>query len=65
MHVVSDACQIKDLDHRQAGYRVTLHVSDACQIKDLDHWDGIYGLACGCFRCLSDQRLRPPEGKWM
>ena len=35
--VVSDACQIKDLDHdtdeRERGQKV----SDACQIKDLDH----------------------------
>ena len=34
---VSDACQIKDLDHLSGSWRTFLGVSDACQIKDLDH----------------------------
>ena len=35
--IVSDACQIKDLDHRP-DYQINVSiVSDACQIKDLDH----------------------------
>ena len=34
---VSDACQIKDLDHDGSGGTVNTSVSDACQIKDLDH----------------------------
>ena len=34
---VSDACQIKDLDHDDDGPDVAPSVSDACQIKDLDH----------------------------
>ena len=34
---VSDACQIKDLDHRPITLVVGEVVSDACQIKDLDH----------------------------
>ena len=57
---VSDACQIKDLDHDRGDRRPRCCVSDACQIKDLDH-HVIVGdsLAIG-FRCLSDQRLRPP-----
>ena len=35
--VVSDACQIKDLDHIHAVSETQIFVSDACQIKDLDH----------------------------
>ena len=35
--VVSDACQIKDLDHHSPSNRTRYGVSDACQIKDLDH----------------------------
>ena len=35
--IVSDACQIKDLDHIVGRGRVSVAVSDACQIKDLDH----------------------------
>ena len=38
---VSDACQIKDLDHRRIQPRQRSNVSDACQIKDLDHRDGM------------------------
>ena len=34
---VSDACQIKDLDHVHGGADSAPDVSDACQIKDLDH----------------------------
>ena len=34
---VSDACQIKDLDHVINLAHNVLLVSDACQIKDLDH----------------------------
>ena len=34
---VSDACQIKDLDHFRRDDLVRKKVSDACQIKDLDH----------------------------
>ena len=34
---VSDACQIKDLDHAKRAKTCTVSVSDACQIKDLDH----------------------------
>ena len=34
---VSDACQIKDLDHRGIRAQGRFLVSDACQIKDLDH----------------------------
>ena len=34
---VSDACQIKDLDHTVLVTRRVVTVSDACQIKDLDH----------------------------
>ena len=34
---VSDACQIKDLDHFLHQHLEVLFVSDACQIKDLDH----------------------------
>ena len=34
---VSDACQIKDLDHEAERVYPTRYVSDACQIKDLDH----------------------------
>ena len=34
---VSDACQIKDLDHHVAKLDREMAVSDACQIKDLDH----------------------------
>ena len=34
---VSDACQIKDLDHPAARPAPHCIVSDACQIKDLDH----------------------------
>ena len=34
---VSDACQIKDLDHLDAKNSSSNWVSDACQIKDLDH----------------------------
>ena len=34
---VSDACQIKDLDHRLLDCMRRRGVSDACQIKDLDH----------------------------
>ena len=37
--VVSDACQIKDLDHGYGGDWPSPAVSDACQIKDLDHHD--------------------------
>ena len=35
--VVSDACQIKDLDHERFHPESEERVSDACQIKDLDH----------------------------
>ena len=34
---VSDACQIKDLDHLAVDSMEDVVVSDACQIKDLDH----------------------------
>ena len=34
---VSDACQIKDLDHVVTALCGASGVSDACQIKDLDH----------------------------
>ena len=34
---VSDACQIKDLDHLFSRQVCRNWVSDACQIKDLDH----------------------------
>ena len=34
---VSDACQIKDLDHPSRFRVAMVAVSDACQIKDLDH----------------------------
>ena len=34
---VSDACQIKDLDHIHDQSLSNNGVSDACQIKDLDH----------------------------
>ena len=40
---VSDACQIKDLDHRSEKIQWTGQVSDACQIKDLDH--DVFGQA--------------------
>ena len=36
--VVSDACQIKDLDHGLADEVDERVVSNACQIKDLDHY---------------------------
>ena len=39
--IVSDACQIKDLDHRKFLRLIISVVSDACQIKDLDHLAGI------------------------
>ncbi len=35
---VSDACQIKDLDHTAYNAYKNANVSDACQIKDLDHF---------------------------
>ena len=35
--MVSDACQIKDLDHPKTHEDANKNVSDACQIKDLDH----------------------------
>ena len=35
--LVSDACQINDLDHLSPGARYVPSVSDACQINDLDH----------------------------
>ena len=35
---VSDACQIKDLDHSDICSAVAVGVSDVCQIKDLDHY---------------------------
>ena len=35
--LVSDACQIKDLDHHGVHRIADIAVSDACQIKDLDH----------------------------
>ena len=35
--VVSDACQINDLDHRVWPFDAGVDVSDACQINDLDH----------------------------
>ena len=38
MGMVSDACQIKDLDHRRGIAIIDIGVSDACQIKDLDHF---------------------------
>ena len=57
--MVSDACQIKDLDHLNVSPDCTTYVSDACQIKDLDHiGTPLVRLGTG-FRCLSDQRLRP------
>ena len=49
-YVVSDACQIKDLDHSMfVDYRVD-DVSDACQIKDLDHCD----VTCATWFGVSD-----------
>ena len=35
--MVSDTCQINDLDHSSSGQRWTVSVSDTCQINDLDH----------------------------
>ena len=40
---VSDACQIKDLDHAARAHHHVQPVSDACQIKDLDHGFGQVG----------------------
>ena len=57
---VSDACQIKDLDHPVETPSAQSEVSDACQIKDLDHLGLFMSALMMCFRCLSDQRLRPP-----
>ena len=35
--MVSDACQINDLDHTIVVSNSCVAVSDACQINDLDH----------------------------
>ena len=35
--IVSEACQINDLDHRARPANNFTHVSEACQINDLDH----------------------------
>ena len=37
MPVVSDTCQINDLDHEGRAVAVACGVSDTCQINDLDH----------------------------
>ena len=37
MQVVSEACQINDLDHRRIILFKIIIVSEACQINDLDH----------------------------
>ena len=37
MPIVSEACQINDLDHGVQGVADRLDVSEACQINDLDH----------------------------
>ena len=36
-YLVSEACQINDLDHDDEVCAVTYTVSEACQINDLDH----------------------------
>ena len=38
--LVSEACQINDLDHRSASTTPGRRVSEACQINDLDHQFG-------------------------
>ena len=35
--MVSEACQINDLDHFDIAFILVAHVSEACQINDLDH----------------------------
>ena len=40
--IVSDACQINDLDHPCGGHRIEDLVSDACQINDLDHPSSVF-----------------------
>ena len=35
--IVSEACQINDLDHTVSNTLYLNHVSEACQINDLDH----------------------------
>ena len=47
---VSDACQIKDLDHNKVAEAIYLRVSDACQIKDLPHG--------GCVGAVGDVGFR-------
>ena len=37
--IVSEACQINDLDHTHASNKAEISVSEACQINDLDHLD--------------------------
>ena len=37
MSLVSEACQINDLDHTVITIIGNLTVSEACQINDLDH----------------------------
>ena len=36
-NLVSEACQINDLDHAIGGSGLEQLVSEACQINDLDH----------------------------
>ena len=36
--LVSEACQINDLDHRGIMQKGVTIVSEACQINDLDHF---------------------------
>ena len=35
--IVSEACQINDLDHFERPQEARSQVSEACQINDLDH----------------------------
>ena len=50
--MVSEACQINDLDHPRTPRRRGKPVSEACQINDLDHGDpvelsrGVVSEAC-------------------
>ena len=40
--MVSEACQINDLDHSIRHFTASHRVSEACQINDLDHNDYYY-----------------------
>ena len=53
--MVSEACQINDLDHSVVNFPAPAVVSEACQINDLDHFELERLLAEPGFRSLSDQ----------